>query len=99
MITYGVSFNKAGLRSRAAVAALTPVKDHAVWQTSQPLVVPKEMLMTRQWYVLGDSQTDDFDRAVGCFHAGVSFDSSPSKFVRGEFWISYTVELEGTVQP
>ena len=98
IITYGVAFNNSGsVTSRDLVAALTPCNDHPVWQSSgnAPLVIPGDMLMSRKWYALNSTATDRFDETLGTFCVGLTHDSSNAAS-RGEFWISYTVEMEGT---
>lgn len=98
VITYGFAFNNQSVTTRSKIAALTPVNDHPVWQTSQagPLVVPTEMLMTRKWYALNSTATDFYDRGLGTFYYGVSHDTLTAAQTRGEFWVSYSVEMEGT---
>lgn len=54
------------------------------------------MLMSRKWYALNTAQNDPFDQQMGKFYVGVSHDNKPTSESRGEFWISYTVEMEGT---
>lgn len=97
IISYGVAF--AGgqkITSRALVASLTPCNDHPVWQATgtTPLVIPQDMLMTRKWYSIGDA--DAFDKQFGRFCYGLSHDNDARPQTRGEFWISYAVEMEGT---
>lgn len=99
IITYGFQFNDgAAPSSRADVTNLTPVNDHAVWQSgsSTPLVVPSDMLMSRKWYVLNSTSADAYDKALGSFCCGVSHDSKATTSTLGEFWVSYSVEMEGT---
>lgn len=54
------------------------------------------MLMSRKWYALNTAQNDPFDQQMGKFYVGVSHDAKAVSESRGEFWISYTVEMEGT---
>lgn len=97
IISYGVAFNNQQIKTRAGVLSLTPCCDHAVWQGSgAPLTVPAEMLMTRRWYVLNATGENSFDEAVGTFHLGLTHDSKSTADSRGEFWIRYRVEMEGT---
>lgn len=99
IITYGFQFNSDGsITTRSNVTDLTPVNDHPVWQSGQmtPLVVPQEMLQTRKWYVLNSTQADTYDKALGTFCVGASHDSAAAAKTLGEFWVSYSVEMEGT---
>lgn len=99
IISYGVAYNGSqSATTRELVTSLTPCNDHPVWQSTgvTPLVVPPEMLMSRKWYALNVKDTDAFDTAMGKFCVGLSHDSEPSAKSRGEFWISYSVEMEGT---
>lgn len=98
IISYGVAFNNArGITTRELVTSLTPVNDHPVWQSSgnSPLVIPGEMLMSRKWYALNTTGADTYDQQVGKFCVGLSHDSGKAE-ARGEFWISYSIEMEGT---
>lgn len=101
IVTYGIAYNNQSLSDRHGITSLTPVNDHAVWQSGQncPLVVPNNMLMSRLWYELNKqtgASTDAYDQAVGTFYSAVTHDAHPVEQVRGEFWIRYTVEMEGT---
>lgn len=99
IISYGVAYNNSrAVSSRELVTALTPCNDHPVWQNSgnAPLVIPGEMLMSRKWYSLNTNSSDTYDQQIGTFCVGMSHDSSGTGESRGEFWISYTVEMEGT---
>lgn len=98
IITYGIAYNNQVITDRNGVTSLTPVNDHPVWQgsSSSPLTIPGEMLMTRKWYELNTSSKDAFDQAVGTFCCGFTHDSENQAKSRGEFWIRYTVEMEGT---
>lgn len=99
LISYGVAFNGSkSVTSRDLVCALTPVNDHPVWQSSgtSPLVIPADMLMSRKWYALNVTSSDAFDQTIGNFCVGLSHGSESSAHPRGEFWINYTVEMEGT---
>jgi hypothetical protein len=97
LITYAIAYNNQEIKDRIGVTSLTPVNDHPVWQSGQstPLVVPSNMLMTRTWYQLNGS-SDSFDQAVGTFYCALTHDSATAAESRGEFWIRYTVEMEGT---
>lgn len=99
IITYGVAYNNSNkFSARSDVTSLTPVCDHPVWQASgtQPLIIPGEMLMSRKWYALNTTGADPFDKQVGTFVCGLSHDAHAGAQSRGEFWASYTVEMEGT---
>lgn len=98
IITYGVAYNNQKILDRMGVTSLTPVNDHAVWQSGRPtpLVVPQNMLMTRAWYELNGTGTDPFDQAIGTFYCSFTHDKSDASASRGEFWVRYTVEMEGT---
>lgn len=98
IITYGVAYNNQDIKDRMGVTSLTPVNDHAVWQSGRPtpLVVPQSMLMTRAWYELNGSSTDPFDQAIGTFYCSFTHDVAQTAASRGEFWVRYTVEMEGT---
>lgn len=98
IVTYGVAYNNQEIKDRMGVTSLTPVNDHAVWQSGKntPLVVPQNMLMTRAWYELNGSNTDPFDQALGTFYCSFTHDVAQTAASRGEFWVRYTVEMEGT---
>lgn len=98
IITYGIAYNNQKITDRNGVTSLTPVNDHPVWQSGNPtpLVVPQNMLMTRNWYELNGTGTDPFDVAIGTFYCGFTHDSAGASASRGEFWVRYTVEMEGT---
>lgn len=98
IISYGVAFNNsATVSSRDLVTALTPCNDHPVWQSTgvTPLIVPADMLMSRRWYPLNTTGGDIFDKCMGRFCVGLTHDSEKVARSRGEFWISYTVEMGG----
>lgn len=98
LITYGIAYNNQSITSRNGITSLSPVNDHPIWQSgsSTPLVVPSNMLMTRKWYELNTNTKDPYDQAVGTFHVGLTHDSKGAAEPRGEFWIRYTIEMEGT---
>lgn len=99
IVSYGVAYNNTqSINTRELVTSLTPCNDHAVWQSTgvAPLVIPTDMLMSRRWYALNTAQDDPFDKQFGKFYVGVSHDAHPAGESRGEFWISYSVEMEGT---
>lgn len=96
LISYGVAYNNQEIKNRSGVLSLTPCNDHAVWQTQGPLVIPQDMLMTRKWYSLNSTGTDKFDQSIGTFYVGMTHDNKPTVEARGEFWIRYRVEMEGT---
>lgn len=99
IISYGVAWNNTqALNTRELVTSLTPCNDHPVWQSTgvAPLVIPQDMLMSRKWYALNTNKADPFDQQMGRFYVGVSHDARGAAESRGEFWISYTVEMEGT---
>lgn len=99
IISYGVAYNNTrSVSSRELVTSLTPCNDHPVWQSTgvAPLIIPGDMLMSRKWYSLNSGSDDPFDQQMGKFYVGISHDVANSKQSRGEFWISYTVEMEGT---
>lgn len=52
--------------------------------------------MSRKWYALNSTGDDPFDMQMGKFYVGLSHDEETAAKSRGEFWISYTVEMEGT---
>lgn len=99
IISYGVAFNNTHkIATRDDVTSLTPCNDHPVWQSSgaSPLTIPSDMLMSRRWYMLGSGNTDTIDSQPGRFAYGLTHNSSQTAEARGEFWIHYTVEMEGT---
>lgn len=99
IVSYGVAYNNTkAVNTRELVTSLTPCNDHPVWQSTgvTPLVLPQDMLMSRKWYALNSGSDDPFDQQVGKFYVGVSHDAISTSESRGEFWISYTVEMEGT---
>lgn len=99
IISYGVAFNGSeSIKSRDLVTSLTPCNDHPVWQSTgiSPLVIPGDMLMSRRWYPLNVTGGDQFDKGMGKFCVGLTHDAEKVAKSRGEFWISYTVEMEGT---
>lgn len=99
IVSYGVAYNNTrSITTRELVTSLTPCNDHPVWQSTgiTPLIIPTDMLMSRKWYALNTSADDPFDQQMGKFYVGISHDNATAAESRGEFWISYTVEMEGT---
>lgn len=99
IVSYGVAYNNTkAINTRELVTSLTPCNDHPVWQSTgiAQLIIPADMLMSRKWYALNTGSDDPFDQQMGKFYVGVSHDTANSAESRGEFWISYTVEMEGT---
>jgi hypothetical protein len=86
-------------KDRAQVSALYPVNDHPIWQSSS-LRVAKDLLMSRKWYatqsITGEASFDSFDYGPGTLEVGATHDSSTSAKVLGEFWVSYSVTLDGS---
>jgi len=84
---------------RKSISALTPVSDNALWQPSQ-LPIPKRLLMTRTWYATTPSQTasgiDQFDLSPGTLMIGAQSSAPTSDLFAGEFWVTYSVTLDGT---
>lgn len=87
---------------RATVAALYPVNDHPVWQSSTQLV-NRDLLMSRKWYATyatGDSPINApaYDQSPGTleFYASAGNQSSSAAIDLGSFWITYSVVLDGT---
>ena len=88
--------------SRATVSALYPVNDHPVWQGAT-LVVNKDLLMSRKWYATKStsgvaSNVDNLDLCPGTFLYGIDHDADVKANFYGEFWITYSVTLDGTRQ-
>lgn len=99
IISYGVAYNNTkSISTRELVTSLTPCNDHAVWQSTgvAPLIIPSDLLMSRKWYALNSTGDDAFDAQMGKFYVGLSHDTISTAESRGEFWISYSVEMEGT---
>lgn len=102
IITYGVRLmddNANPPTSRIAISALSPVNDHPVWQSSN-MIVPSELLQSRKWYAIARSGTgvvnpDRVDLGPGSLQYGLTVDSSTADRMYGEFWINYTVTLDG----
>lgn len=84
---------------RKTVSALTPCNDNPIWQGSN-FDVPKRLLMTRTWYgttpVSQASGLDLLDLSPGTLMAGAQTSVSQSALFLGEFWVSYSVTLDGT---
>lgn len=85
---------------RAEVQSLFPVMDHAVWQTST-LTINKDLLMSRKWYAISPTTTlpttsDTFDFSPGSFQYGCAHDADSTQKFYGEFWVTYSVTLDGT---
>nr|WPR17547.1 MAG: capsid protein [Arachnid permutotetra-like virus] len=107
LITYGLrlmddrtSGTPADPTSRADVQALFPVMDHAVWQTST-LTINKDLLMSRKWYAISPStqlptDAETYDFSPGSFQYGCAHDTDAVRKFYGEFWVTYSVTLDGT---
>lgn len=101
IITYGVRLMQTKAievpKSRIDVSALSPVCDHSVWKTSE-LPIARDLLQTRTWYALQDTLTDvDFvDVAPGGLWYGLQASSIPAGGLVGEFWVTYTVTMDGS---
>lgn len=98
LVSYGVDYTaaKTGL-TRTQISALTPNASHAVWcdSTTKPLVVPRNMLMSREWYVdAGDG--DKVDKATGNLCWALTTTATKAEQHIGEIWVTYDVELAGT---
>lgn len=106
ILTYGVRLmddRKAGVppvpATRAQVSSLYPVNDHAVW-CAATLRVNNDLLMSRKWYATEptgtpDSTFDNFDYAPGSLEYGLTHDADKG-VAYGEFWVTYSVTLDGT---
>lgn len=102
ILTYGVRLmddNTTPPTSRIQISALSPVNDHPVWQTSF-MPVPSELLQSRKWYAIqragtGVTNPDLVDLGPGSLQYGFTVDTSANDRMYGEFWISYTVTLDG----
>lgn len=81
--------------TRAQVTGLTPVCDVPVYTDSvnKPLVLPKNLLNSRQWYALGVAA--EVDAGPGQLAYAAKHDSTTSKFL-GELWITYSLTMQGS---
>jgi len=95
LVAYGVDWeaNTTVPTNRGQVAALYPVADHPVWQSTQnvPLVLPVAMLQSRRHYLLNEG--DLADRCPGTLKIGVQ--GAPGAKVVGEIWVEYDVVMLG----
>lgn len=91
-VTYGVAWEKepSSPLTRAKIAALTPVQDHPVWQSSRMPLAPK-LLRSRPWFQV--AQTESLDSYPGVVHA--NYNARPAA-PQGELWVRYTIRLQGT---
>lgn len=103
IVTYGLRLmdDRTAIKEptdRKEISALYPVNDHPVWQRAT-LPIAKDLLMSRKWYATraGDTPAADVvDLAPGSFIAGVQATASAdSDLFVGEFWVSYSVTLDG----
>lgn len=84
---------------RNKVTGLTPISDVPLYTDSQarPLVLAKALLNSRQWYNLGTESSDPSDQGPGQLAYAAKHDAAgtSTKFL-GEFWIRYSVTLQGS---
>lgn len=104
IITYGARLmddraRNAKPKSRQEVSALYPVNDHPVWQRAD-MTVSRNLLMSRTWYAIAAGTdadgADRIDVAPGSLEVGLDVTSNDAEMVYGEFWIDYSVTLDGT---
>lgn len=97
MVAYAPDFNNPATSTsspkRPTVVSSTPVRDHAIWQSTEatPLVVPPAMLRSRAQFTLGASDGND---AAPCSLTLALTGGPPNKMV-GELWVRYDVTLSG----
>lgn len=80
-------------KTRAAVCALTPVKDHAIWQATDrsPLTVRGGQLQSRRYYLIRSADAGDKSPATILLY----ITGAPAKKMVGELWIRYDVSFSG----
>lgn len=83
---------------RSNVTGLTPVVDVPLYTDSQgkPLVLPKGLLQSRQWYGLGAEASEDLDKGPGNLVYAAKHDQTTGAKFLGEIWIRYNVTLQGS---
>lgn len=97
LITVGVDWDSnSKIDSRSKAAVLTPNFTTALWSSteSRPMVLPKDRLMTRNWYT--PSSSDSAEKGPGRIWYVADGKSDSSVQTLGELWISYSVVMEGT---
>lgn len=103
IVTYGVRLMEPNTtvvpKTRFDVSALSPVNDHPVWSCSN-MRVARDLLQSRMWYGIQDTTVitdvkDLVDVAPGALQYGVESDLAENTLV-GEFWISYSVTMDGS---
>lgn len=93
-IVFGVDWNSSLTAvKRESVQALTPVSEVPVWQSMQ-LALPADRLMSRKSYSLNSTQMDERQPGLFCYH--VKCDATSAAQTVGDFWLEYTVRLQGT---
>lgn len=91
-IAFGVDWGgKPTSTTRAKVLATTPCYESPVWQSGN-LVLPQKYLMSRRYYTISSTATDD--SCPGSVVWSVAGGSSGTSY--GEIWITYKVRLSGT---
>lgn len=96
LVSYGIDYTASKTdQTRVQISTFTPNASHAVWadSTNKQLVVPKNMLMSREWYVDGG---DTVDKVTGNICYAATTTAPSAKTVLGELWVKYDVELAGT---
>lgn len=97
VVSYGIDWNSENsMSSRSQVLSLSPVADHAVWQTTEnnPIRTPKDLLQSRKWFTTQDAgDKSKFDLGPGSVIWATSTGSTASV---GELWVEYKVRLVGT---
>lgn len=84
---------------RAKVTGLTPVSDVPLYTDSamKPLVLPKNLLQSRQWYSMAGTNLPDAELGPGQIVYAAKHDTATSKFL-GELWIRYRVVMQGSCE-
>lgn len=82
---------------RTKISALSPSTSMALWEDGEkkyPLILPKNRLQSRSWYLPRADQWQD--KGPGKVIYSVDGTSTKSEYTVGDLWVKYTVVLSGT---
>lgn len=81
---------------RSKISAFTPSQTFAAWADteSKALVLPRDKLMSRTWYIPASESWSD--KGPGKLHWAAEGTADSGGKTLGEFWIDYSVVMDGT---
>lgn len=98
LFSSGIDWDFAGTADveRKKIVAHTPSSTHSVWQDTEatPLVLPKDRLQSRLWYLPDASEY--VDKGPGRLQYAADTATQTVETTIGEIWVGYDVILSGT---